>query len=72
MPGARNTLELLAYGDMALIGVNGVPVVSESLAGTEMHSLAEVGLVSGVDPDDRVPGRAIGYENFRVWFIVPE
>lgn len=25
-PGARNTLELLAYGDLALIGVNGVPV----------------------------------------------
>lgn len=71
-PGARNTLELLAYGDMALIGVNGVPVVLESLAGTEMNSLAGVGLVSGIYPDDRVPGRAIGYENFRVWFIVPE
>ncbi|MDQ2652124.1 MAG: hypothetical protein M3Z20_03670 [Chloroflexota bacterium] len=71
-PGARNTLELLAYGDMALIGVNGVPVVSESLAGTEMNFLAGVGLVSGVYPEDRVPGRAIGYENFRAWFIVPE
>jgi hypothetical protein len=71
-PGSRNTLELLAYGDMALIGVNGVPVVSESLAGTEMNSLAGVGLVSGIYPDDRVPGRAIGHESFRVWFIVPE
>jgi hypothetical protein len=71
-PGARNTLELLAYGDLALIGVNGVPVVSESLAGTEMNSLGGVGLVSGVYPDDRIPGRAIGYENFQVWFIVPE
>jgi hypothetical protein len=71
-PGARNTLELLAYGDMALIGVNGIPVVSESLAGTEMHSFAGVSLVSGIYPDDRVPGRAISYENFRVWFIVPE
>ena len=70
-PGARNTLELLAYGDMALIGVNGIPVVSESLAGTEMNSLAGVGLVSGIYPDDRVPGRAIGYENFQVWFVVP-
>lgn len=71
-PGARNTLELLAYGDLALIGVNGVPVTSASLAGTEMNSLAGVGLVSGVYPDDRAPGRAIGYEHFRVWFIVPE
>ena len=71
-PGARNTLELLAYGDLALVGVNGVPAVSESLAGTEMNDLAGVGLVSGVYPDDRVPGRAIGYEDFRVWFIQPE
>ncbi|MFT4038733.1 MAG: hypothetical protein QM692_11180 [Thermomicrobiales bacterium] len=71
-PGARNTLEVLAYAEMALVGVNGVPVAAVSLAGSEANSLAGVTLTAGIYPADRVPGRVIWYEDFRVWFFAPE